>query len=236
MGTVVLPKLNQTGTNEWADVEDNDKALRDEFNGNIENVNIKSTAAIAHSKLANATAGYILLANASGVITGTAVTGDVTISSSGVTSIGAGKVTTAMRAAVPTCVLSKADSLASSNSTKESWATEVLDTNSMHSTSVNTSRITIQTAGLYLISASLYGLVPGSITPGDALQIGVYVNGVLIEHQVADCLLADEMRGELNLLASLAASSYLEVLFTQNTGGSITMTKRFSATYLSAAS
>lgn len=95
MGTVTLPKLNQTGGNEWADVEDNDRALRDEINGNLDNTNLKSSAAIAHSKLASGSAAQLMLFNGSGVPTATTVTGDVTISSSGVTAIGAGVIVNA---------------------------------------------------------------------------------------------------------------------------------------------
>jgi hypothetical protein len=53
----------------------------------IVNADVKSDAAIAHSKLANITAGQVLLGNASNVPTATALTGDVTVSSSGVTAI-----------------------------------------------------------------------------------------------------------------------------------------------------
>lgn len=52
MTLINLPKLNQTGLNEWADVEDNDKAIRDVVNGNLDNSNIATGAAIAPSKLA----------------------------------------------------------------------------------------------------------------------------------------------------------------------------------------
>ena len=56
---------------------------------------IKSTAAIAHSKLANITAGQVLLGNASNVPTATALSGDVTVNSSGVTAIGSGVIVNA---------------------------------------------------------------------------------------------------------------------------------------------
>lgn len=42
MGLVNLPKTSQTGTNEWADVEDNDQALAAAINGNIEDANLAS--------------------------------------------------------------------------------------------------------------------------------------------------------------------------------------------------
>lgn len=88
MGTVTLPQTNKQGqTNNWTHVEDNDVALRDEINGNLDNSNLSAAAAIAHSKLANASAGRLLIANGSGVITATAMSGDATISSTGVVSL-----------------------------------------------------------------------------------------------------------------------------------------------------
>lgn len=55
--------------------------------GAVVNADISNSAAIAHSKLANITAGQVLLGNASNVPTATALSGDVTVSSTGVTAI-----------------------------------------------------------------------------------------------------------------------------------------------------
>ena len=63
---------------------------------NIVDADISASAAIAHSKLANITAGQVLLGNASNVPTATALTGDVTVTSGGVTAIGSAKVLPAM--------------------------------------------------------------------------------------------------------------------------------------------
>jgi len=60
---------------------------------NIVDADVSASAAIAHTKLANITAGRLLMGNASNVPTATAVTGDVTITSSGATSIATGAVT-----------------------------------------------------------------------------------------------------------------------------------------------
>jgi hypothetical protein len=65
------------------------------LDGTIVNGDINASAAIDHSKLANITAGSVLLGNASNVPTATALTGDVTISSSGVTAIGSGVIVNA---------------------------------------------------------------------------------------------------------------------------------------------
>jgi hypothetical protein len=60
--------------------------------GAIVNADVSNSAAIAYSKLASLTSGNIILGNASGVPTVTAVTGDVTISNTGVTAIATGVI------------------------------------------------------------------------------------------------------------------------------------------------
>lgn len=64
-------------------------------NGTIVDADVNASAAIAHSKLANITAGSVLIGNASNVPTATAVSGDVTVTSSGVTAIGSGVIVNA---------------------------------------------------------------------------------------------------------------------------------------------
>ncbi len=60
--------------------------------GAINNAKVDASAAIAHTKLANITAGQVLMGNASNVPTATALSGDVTVNSSGVTAIGPGVI------------------------------------------------------------------------------------------------------------------------------------------------
>jgi hypothetical protein len=63
--------------------------------GVIVNADVGATAAIAHSKLADITAGSVLMGNGSNVPTATALSGDVTVNSSGVTAIGSGVIVNA---------------------------------------------------------------------------------------------------------------------------------------------
>lgn len=63
--------------------------------GAIVNADINASAAIALSKLATGSSGQLVVHNASGVPTATTATGDVTIDSSGVTSIASGVVVNA---------------------------------------------------------------------------------------------------------------------------------------------
>jgi hypothetical protein len=61
MTDILLPKLNQVGDNEWADVEDNDKAIRDVVNGQLDNDNLSGAAGITPANLAEKY-GKVLLA------------------------------------------------------------------------------------------------------------------------------------------------------------------------------
>lgn len=63
--------------------------------GSIVNADINASAGIALSKLASGTAAQVVVHNSSGVPTATTITGDVTISSSGVTAISSGVVVNA---------------------------------------------------------------------------------------------------------------------------------------------
>jgi len=62
------------------------------LDGTILNEDINASAAIAYSKLATLTSGNIVLGSSANVATSTAVTGDVTISNTGVTAIAAGVI------------------------------------------------------------------------------------------------------------------------------------------------
>ena len=65
------------------------------LSGSIVNADINASAAIAFSKLATLSSANILVGNGSNVATSVAVTGDVTISNAGVTSIATGAIVNA---------------------------------------------------------------------------------------------------------------------------------------------
>jgi hypothetical protein len=73
----------------WREIVVTSAMIKD---GAIVNADINASAAIAHTKLANITAGSVLLGNASNVPTATALSGDVTVSDAGVTAIGSGVI------------------------------------------------------------------------------------------------------------------------------------------------
>lgn len=80
--------------------------------GSVKNVHVASDAAIDFSKLATLTAGRVLIGDASNVVTGVAMTGDITMNSSGVTAIGSGVIVNADINASAAIAYSKLASLA----------------------------------------------------------------------------------------------------------------------------
>jgi hypothetical protein len=88
-GQVLLGNASSapTATTVTGDVTISSTGVTDIASGAVVNADINASAAIAHSKLAAITAGRVLLGNASNVPTATALTGDVTVSSAGVTAI-----------------------------------------------------------------------------------------------------------------------------------------------------
>jgi cytoskeletal protein CcmA (bactofilin family) len=100
--------------------------------GVVVNADINTSAAIAHSKLANITAGQVLLGNASNVPTATALTGDVTVNNTGVTAISAGVIVDAdINANAEIAVAKLADGAArqllqtAANGTDVEWASNI---------------------------------------------------------------------------------------------------------------
>jgi len=52
MTNIILPRENQTGVNEWSDVEANDKAIQAVVNGELDTANLKAAAGITRAQLA----------------------------------------------------------------------------------------------------------------------------------------------------------------------------------------
>lgn len=96
-------------------------------NGVITNAKVSASAAIDYSKLASMTAGSVLLGNASNVPTVTALSGDVTVNSSGVTTIANQAVTYAkiQNVSATSRVLGRAS--AGAGTAQELTAGQVLD-------------------------------------------------------------------------------------------------------------
>lgn len=132
---------------------------------NIVNASIDASAAIAYSKLAALTSGNIVLGNSSNVATSTAITGDVTISNTGVTAIAAGVIVdadiNASAAIVDTKLATIATALKVSNS-----ATTATDANTASAIVARDASGNF-TAGT--ITAALTGTASGNLVSGGAL-------------------------------------------------------------------
>jgi hypothetical protein len=108
-GNVLLGNASNvpTSTALSGDVTVNSSGTTAIGSGVIVNADVSASAAIAFSKLATLTAGNILLGNASNVPTSTALSGDVTVNSSGVAAIGSGVIVNADINASAAIALSK---------------------------------------------------------------------------------------------------------------------------------
>lgn len=141
--------------------------------GVIVNADINASAAIDHSKLANITAGFVLLGNASNVPTATAITGDISLTSSGVTAISAGVIVDADISASAAISASKIQA----GSTTTSGVVTLIDSISSTSTAAAATPNSVKTA-YDLANAALPksgGTMTGAITFFNGQTISGYL-------------------------------------------------------------
>lgn len=93
--TFNIPTLGDPNATEDIDIRDALLEIKTLLDAGLDSANLDAAAAILHSQLDEGTPGEILIANSSGTITGTTVTGDITIDEDGVSAIGDNKVTRA---------------------------------------------------------------------------------------------------------------------------------------------
>jgi hypothetical protein len=133
---------------------------------------------------------------------------------------------------------SVAQSIGNATATAVTFDSENFDVNGYHSTSTNTSRITIPSgkAGYYLISGSL-GF--GGNTTGIRISY-LYKNGSLLNLPATiPAVVANDVRVSFNYTVNLAVSDYIELFAYQNSGGSLNVSgdavdTTFSISYLGA--
>jgi hypothetical protein len=136
------------------------------------------------------------------------------------------------------CVLSRSADLSVPNNTETTvtWDTETFDVGGYHSTSSNTSRITIPSGkgGYYLITGFV-GLFENP-TQANSSSLRVKKNGTLVYQLQETAQLQKEM--SFSFIVSLAATDYVEMFAFQNTGGTSTfysgVFSSFGATFLGA--
>jgi hypothetical protein len=139
------------------------------------------------------------------------------------------------------CVLTAGSQvIANTTATALTYSSEVVDTDAMHSTSSNTSRITIATAGVYLFTCQL--AAAGSGAAGSRILATLNKNGaeavtngarVDTQNPTASSSLAIS----LSLALSCAVNDYFEWVIFQSSGGNRTVDgSTFSAVWLGQAS
>jgi hypothetical protein len=109
---------------------------------------------------------------------------------------------------------------------------EDFDTDTMHDNAVNQSRITINTAGIYIIS----GLVGfASAAGGGVREASIRKNGASTYLSLAKytALISTENFVQVEVIANLAVNDYVELYAYQTSGGAIN-TDPFNLSYLAA--
>ena len=120
-------------------------------NNTIVNADINTSAGINLSKLESITPAQVLLGNGSGVVTATAISGDITVSNTGVTTVGTGAITSAKIA-----------------------DNTIVDADINSSAAITLSKLSTLTANKALISSSGGVITPSTVT---STELG-YLSGV----------------------------------------------------------
>lgn len=109
-------------------------------------------------------------------------------------------------------------SIADNTITTITFNSERFDTDSMHSTSVNTSRLTCNTAGVYMIGAHI-GIASNAT---GIRNVYIYLNGTTyIAINIAPAVNGDASIYSVSTLYELAATDYVELRVYQNSTGSL---------------
>jgi hypothetical protein len=178
--------------------------------GSVTDAKVSASAAIALSKLASITAGQVVLGNASNVATATALSGDVTISSSGVTAIGTGVIVNAdisgsaaialsklATGALPTAItvasanivdgtivnadVSASAAIAGSKIAPDFGAQNVLTTGTITGASINPTGTAVPAAGLFRPATNVLAEATNSVERRRVTANGVYLFGQTVE-------------------------------------------------------
>lgn len=132
----------------------------------------------------------------------------------------------------PMCKAIRSGNLSYTSATAVAWNDEAFDTDGMHDNSTNNSRITINTAGIYLFVLNVHITFTGTYTPGPDLQIIHSADGA-IGYWYGGSSVAGAGVFNLSAVAECAASDYVEAKLT-TTGASGVTVIASAASYLSA--
>lgn len=132
----------------------------------------------------------------------------------------------------PMCVLTGTTQvIPNTTATTLTYSTEAVDTDTMHSTSSNTDRITVNTAGVYIVTADLE--VAGSGADGSRVLLLLQKNGTEVGRFDSGNYSASSALGfSLAVTTSCVATDYLTFAVFQSSGGNRTVNRsHFAATW-----
>jgi hypothetical protein len=116
-----------------------------------------------------------------------------------------------------------------------SWDSETYDSDTMHSTGTNPSRVTATTAGVYLIT----GLLPWSTSSSGFRELNIRSNaagsfsgGTLVRTWRHAPAASAATHTQFNWQRSMTAGEYLEFWGTQTSGGALDLTGYVQMTWL----
>jgi hypothetical protein len=131
----------------------------------------------------------------------------------------------------PMCRLEKSAGASITSGSAFTWNVESFDTDDMHSTSSNTERITINTAGVYLVTFTYLINFSGTVTKE---QAQIRRNGGGYQYGMKYGSASTNTANTLQTFVACSASDYLDALIDFTGGSSFTVDGNVASTSFSA--
>jgi hypothetical protein len=194
--------------------------------GAIVNADVNAAAAIAFSKLATLASANILVGSAGGVATSVAMTGDIAISNTGVTSIAAGAIINADINAAAAIAFSKLATLASGNVLVGSAGGVATSVAMSGDVTISNAGVTAIGAGKVLLAMLGTGIAPAGVikfmgqvtTVGGAAAEAFAVAGALAASDRAFVQVVNDGTANVTVLQAVVTNDTLTVTFSANPG------------------
>lgn len=113
--------------------------------------------------------------------------------------------------------------IATATATVLTLDSERWDTDTIHSTSSNTGRLTCNTAGYYAIWGSVYWAASAT----SYRQVNIQLNGttnIVVVRDETNTISSDPMMQDISTVYQLSATDYVELVVRQETGGNLNIT------------